>query len=123
MSTPIIRLTSSGDTSTASPKIQLLGTLKDETALVEIDALIGDCIVFTISGIIYQAEKDMTWEDWVDSAYNTGGFYLFTPPTSTTGYSYVLGRKADGSTGMLTTNGTIGISAHTLVAEHDYILG
>ena len=31
-------------------------------------------ISFTIDGTSYQAEEGMTWGDWVNSAYNTGGF-------------------------------------------------
>jgi hypothetical protein len=36
----------------------------DETILID----------FTIDDTPYQAEKGMTWEQWVDSAYNTDGF-------------------------------------------------
>ena len=32
-------------------------------------------ITFTIEGTQYQAERDMTWGEWVASEYNTGGFY------------------------------------------------
>lgn len=31
---------------------------------------------FTIAGTSYQTEEGMTWEEWVNSAYNTGGFYI-----------------------------------------------
>lgn len=31
-------------------------------------------ISFTIDGTSYQAEDGMTWAQWVDSSYNTGGF-------------------------------------------------
>ena len=31
-------------------------------------------ITFTIDGVTYQAEPGMTWEKWVNSKYNTGGF-------------------------------------------------
>ena len=31
---------------------------------------------FTIGSSTYQAEEGMTWEQWVNSSYNTGGFYL-----------------------------------------------
>jgi len=34
-----------------------------------------EMISFTIDGTEYQAEADMTWGEWVESAYNTGGFY------------------------------------------------
>lgn len=29
---------------------------------------------FTINGVTYYAEDNMTWEQWVNSKYNTGGF-------------------------------------------------
>ena len=32
-------------------------------------------ISFTIDGDTYQAEEGMTWAQWVESAYNNGGFY------------------------------------------------
>lgn len=32
-------------------------------------------ISFTIAGTTYQAESGMTWFEWVNSEYNTGGFY------------------------------------------------
>lgn len=31
-------------------------------------------ISFTIDGTTYQAEEGMTWEEWVESEYNTGGY-------------------------------------------------
>lgn len=33
-------------------------------------------ITFTVDGVEYQAEKGMTWEAWVNSDYNTDGFYI-----------------------------------------------
>lgn len=35
-------------------------------------------ISFTIDNTSYQAESGMTWGEWVDSAYNTGYFYINT---------------------------------------------
>lgn len=32
-------------------------------------------INFTIDDVPYQAEEGMTWAEWVESAYNNGGFY------------------------------------------------
>lgn len=32
-------------------------------------------ITFTISGYEYQAEEGMTWAEWVESEYNTNGYY------------------------------------------------
>jgi hypothetical protein len=36
----------------------------------------NDTITFTIEGTEYQAEEGMTWEEWCESKYNTGGFYI-----------------------------------------------
>ena len=33
-------------------------------------------ISFTIEGTSYQAEEGMTWAEWVESDYNTAGFYV-----------------------------------------------
>ena len=33
---------------------------------------------FTIAGVSYDFEEGMTWEDWVNSEYNTGGFHFGT---------------------------------------------
>lgn len=33
-------------------------------------------INFTIAGTAYQAESGMTWEQWCNSSYNTGGYYV-----------------------------------------------
>ena len=33
-------------------------------------------ISFTIDGTSYQAEQGMTWAQWVDSSYNTGGDFI-----------------------------------------------
>ena len=38
-------------------------------------------ISFTIAGTSYQAEEGMTWEQWVNSSYNTGGFYVIDGST------------------------------------------
>ena len=34
-------------------------------------------ITFSIVNIEYQAEEGMTWGAWVESQYNTDGFYLY----------------------------------------------
>lgn len=33
-------------------------------------------INFTIAGTSYQAEEGMTWAQWINSSYNTGGYYI-----------------------------------------------
>lgn len=34
-------------------------------------------INFTINGTSYQAEQGMTWQQWVNSSYNTGGYIVY----------------------------------------------
>lgn len=36
----------------------------------------ANLISFTIDGTAYQAEDGMTWEQWVESSYNTDGYRL-----------------------------------------------
>lgn len=33
-------------------------------------------ITFTVGGVKYEAEENMTWEEWCNSEYNTDGFYI-----------------------------------------------
>lgn len=33
-------------------------------------------ITFTIAGVEYQAEEHMSWNEWVNSKYNTDGYYI-----------------------------------------------
>ncbi len=35
---------------------------------------------FTIAGTTYYADVGMTWEQWVASSYNTGGYIIYTDP-------------------------------------------
>lgn len=42
-------------------------------------------INFTIEGVQYQAEETMHWSEWVESDYNTNGFYI----TENSKYGYV----------------------------------
>ena len=50
-------------------------------------------ISFTIDDVTYQAEGEMTWGKWLESDYNTGGFYESTVngwPAITDGNKYVV---------------------------------
>lgn len=44
--------------------------------IADIDNICIPKITFTISGIQYQAQEGMTWEQWVNSSYNTDGFII-----------------------------------------------
>lgn len=37
-------------------------------------SIINKTVTFIIQNVEYQAEKGMTWGEWCDSDYNTGGF-------------------------------------------------
>lgn len=43
---------------------------------VVIRAIDDSLISFTIGGESYQAEAGMTWGEWCDTEYNTGGYYV-----------------------------------------------
>ena len=46
------------------------------TGVIESGGDEGTLISFTISDTTYQADKDMTWEDWINSSYNTLGLII-----------------------------------------------
>ena len=46
------------------------------TGIVEYNVELVIPINFTVDDISYQAEKGMTWAEWVESDYNTEGFYI-----------------------------------------------
>ncbi len=43
-------------------------------SIADVNDLAPTLISFTIDGTSYQAEDGMTWEEWVESAYNTGSY-------------------------------------------------
>jgi hypothetical protein len=45
------------------------------TFTISVQQVAPAIINFTIGGDPYQAEEGMTWAQWVESAYNNGGFY------------------------------------------------
>lgn len=68
-------------------------------------------INFTIDGKSYEADEGMTWEQWVNSTYNTDGFFI----------------RADSSRLELvdkTKNYTLTIiPTNTITADETYIMG
>lgn len=66
---PIVTLTKNGQ--------ETVGNLKyyDEEDVV-ITPTSKPKINFIVKGITYEAENGMTWEDWVNSEYNTGTFSI-----------------------------------------------
>lgn len=47
---------------------------EDDTYIYEVVINNTTLIMFTVNGTEYQAEEDMTWKEWCNSEYNTGGF-------------------------------------------------
>ena len=39
------------------------------------DLIAPTLINFTINGVVYRAETNMTWKNWTNSSYNTGGYF------------------------------------------------
>ena len=70
-------------------------------------------ISFSIDGTSYQAEEGMTWSEWVESSYNTGGFYIIAVNTRvifSNGTDYVSSEGFPGdfanNTSQIVANGT-----------------
>ena len=53
---------------------------------------ITSLINFFIEDTAYVAEENMTWETWVNSAYNTGNYTILENPS---GYNWVMQQLAD----------------------------
>lgn len=51
-------------------------TMTIQCTIAEVNIPMVVYINFGISGSPYQAEEGMTWGDWVNSSYNTTGFYI-----------------------------------------------
>lgn len=69
-------------------------------ALYVIEEEAVNLISFTVSGTPYQAEEGMTWEQWVNSTYNTGGLFtsgdrVYTHDGGSIGTSSTYARPSD----------------------------
>ena len=68
----------------------------------------GD-ITFTVNGTRYYAEEGMTWEEWINSEYNTDGF---TAEGNIVNYGTLI----------LTDNYRMIMKTELIINEHAYIL-
>ena len=55
----------------------------------------GEIITFTIAGDEYQAEEGMTWEEWVNSEYNTSNFLILGGVIQSFDNKYVNAKTSD----------------------------
>jgi hypothetical protein len=79
-------------------------------ALYVLEEETENLISFTIDGTSYQAEKGMTWAEWCDSSYNTGGF------------SYLGDRRVLASNGWyLMADGSLVYSSYVIVSDYAYM--
>lgn len=74
-------------------------------------------ITFTINSTSYQAEEGMTWGDWVNSSYNTGGFVLNTRYENTIATDNTFGWLVN------TSSGQNVYATTAIVAGHQYRIG
>jgi hypothetical protein len=71
-----------------------------------------ECITFTIGDTTYNAIEGMTWEQWVNSEFNTDGYYIYS--------SWV---RIDKPNYKIVTSSEISHSTNdVIVANHSYIL-
>lgn len=67
--------TATGGTFTGTPTINTTYYL-DESNTISGGGAVTKKINFTIESTSYEADEGMTWEQWVNSSYNTGGFVI-----------------------------------------------
>lgn len=87
---------------------------KDSEPSNAVSYVVRQTITFTIGGTTYYAEEGMTWGEWVDSEYNTGGFYL----------GYISGWNGivttDDITAVYGTDGNFVHEPHKITADTSY---
>lgn len=76
-------------------------------------------ITFTVNGVEYTAVKDMTWETWIKSSYNTGIFH--TDLDEDNGIIYVVGRDTSGNNRDVKYDANTWVESHHIIEPHDYI--
>lgn len=67
-------------------------TLSNSTSDVSIEVVGVTAVTlinFTIADVLYQAEEGMTWEQWVNSSYNTGGYVVYENYVNNSSAQYV----------------------------------
>ncbi|MBQ2397327.1 MAG: hypothetical protein II304_09900 [Bacteroidales bacterium] len=74
---------------------------------------------FTVNGVEYTAVKDMTWETWIASNYNTGIFH--TDLDEDNGIIYVVGRDTSGNNRDVKYDANTWVESHHIIEPHDYI--
>lgn len=72
---------------------------------------------FKNDNISYQAEEGMTWGDWIDAEYNTGGF-LFSEYEFVSDGEYLLLQCADSSS-LINKNASYSIFRGAMVCDSD----
>lgn len=82
-------------------------------------------ITFTINSTTYQSEEGMTWAEWVESEYNTFGYYISED------YSNYIVAPGGGSTRVVIVVGsfilydsyTYVLKTDIIVSQHAYLTG
>lgn len=75
-------------------------------------------ILFTIDSTNYFADEGMTWAEWVESEYNTGGY---TNKTSSYGNVVLFGSV--GVAGVKTATSVVVQQSDVIISNHSYIHG
>lgn len=79
------------------------------TEVLEIPTIIE----FSIEGTTYYAEEGMNWEEWVDSEYNTGGYYCNT-------MDYIVNDSVFGTDYSVSYNGSHMVKTY-IIQELEYV--
>lgn len=87
------------------------GVVRATAKIGEVNCL-ASLISFTIDGTTYQAEEGMTWGEWVESDYNTGGY-------ATEG-SYNIKQGTSGAEYLANSSGDFVTPSDTIISGHTY---
>ena len=72
---------------------------------------VSDYITFTVGGVTYHADKDMTWEEWIESEYGISNFYYDNEQVfGGTGYLVLLNGSSVNSSDRIISGGTYSYS-------------
>lgn len=98
------------------------GSLDNQPELdICIEKFSAQTINFTIDGKIYTAEQDMTWDEWISSKHNTGGFVsVLIGDGNYAGSSFICDAANTGE--IYLHNGQVVLGADKIIFEGDYDL-
>lgn len=79
-------------------------------------------ITFTIGGTQFEAEPNMTWGEWLESAYNTSGYYTKTITSGGVEYNPIIIAENDDAFTVVEIKGGVMEIGNGISANSEYLL-